>query len=371
VPGTRSAYAERSEAGFYLDIAIDRIAAARHGLNIGDVQAVIAAAIGGMTITQTVEGRERFGVRVRYPQELRDSPERLARVLVPVNRDGTAAMSASPEAMNGTTPGAAAPPRPRGFVPLGQVATIRQAIGPMVVRTEGAQPTAWVYVDVAGRDIGRYVREAQAAVTRDVKLPVGYSLQWSGQFEYMESARQRLQLVVPATLLLIVLLLYLNFGRFGETAIVMLSLPFGLMGGLWFLSLLGYNWSVAVAIGFIALAGVAAETGVVMLLYLNQAWDARLAAARVPTAADLYAAIMEGAVERVRPKMMTVFCIIAGLLPLLWSTGVGSSVMRRIAAPMIGGMVSSTVLTLILIPVAFALLKERELRRLAAGGGAR
>jgi Cu(I)/Ag(I) efflux system membrane protein CusA/SilA len=371
VPGTRSAYAERSEAGFYLDIAIDRIAAARHGLNIGDVQAVIAAAIGGMTITQTVEGRERFGVRVRYPQELRDSPERLARVLVPVNRDGTAAMSASPEAMNGTTPGAAAPPRPRGFVPLGQVATIRQAIGPMVVRTEGAQPTAWVYVDVAGRDIGRYVREAQAAVTRDVKLPVGYSLQWSGQFEYMESARQRLQLVVPATLLLIVLLLYLNFGRFGETAIVMLSLPFGLMGGLWFLSLLGYNWSVAVAIGFIALAGVAAETGVVMLLYLNQAWDARLAAGRVPTATDLYAAIMEGAVERVRPKMMTVFCIIAGLLPLLWSTGVGSSVMRRIAAPMIGGMVSSTVLTLILIPVAFALLKERELRRLAAGGGAR
>jgi Cu(I)/Ag(I) efflux system membrane protein CusA/SilA len=187
----------------------------------------------------------------------------------------------------------------------------------------------------------------------------------------MESARQRLQIVVPATLLLIVLLLYLNFGRFGETAIVMLSLPFALVGGLWFLSLLGYNWSVAVAIGFIALAGVAAETGVVMLLYLNQAWEARLAAGRVPTAADLYTAIMEGAVERVRPKMMTVFCIIAGLLPLLWSTGAGSSVMRRIAAPMIGGMISSTVLTLILIPVAFALLKERELRRLAAGGGAR
>jgi Cu(I)/Ag(I) efflux system membrane protein CusA/SilA len=371
VPGTRSAYAERAEAGFYLDIAIDRIAAARHGLNIGDVQAVIAAAIGGMTITQTVEGRERFGVRVRYPQELRDSPDRLARVLVPVNRDGAAAMSASSDAMNGTTPGTAAPPRVRGFVPLGQVATIRQAIGPMVVRTEGAQPTAWVYVDVAGRDIGRFVREAQAVVARDVKLPVGYSLQWSGQFEYMESARQRLQIVVPATLLLIVLLLYLNFGRFGETAIVMLSLPFALVGGLWFLSLLGYNWSVAVAIGFIALAGVAAETGVVMLLYLNQAWEARLAAGRVPTAADLYTAIMEGAVERVRPKMMTVFCIIAGLLPLLWSTGAGSSVMRRIAAPMIGGMISSTVLTLILIPVAFALLKERELRRLAAGGGAR
>jgi Cu(I)/Ag(I) efflux system membrane protein CusA/SilA len=220
-----------------------------------------------------------------------------------------------------------------------------------------------VYVDVAGRDIGRYVRDAREAVARDVKLPVGYTLQWSGQFEYMESARQRLFLVVPATLLLIFLLLYLNFGRLGETTLVMLSLPFSLVGGLWFMSLLGYNWSVAVAIGFIALAGVAAETGVVMLLYLNQAWEARLTAGHTPTAAELYAAIMEGAVERVRPKMMTVLTIILGLLPLLWSSGAGSTVMRRIAAPMIGGMVSSTVLTLFLIPIAFALLKERELRR--------
>ncbi|MBM3906813.1 MAG: efflux RND transporter permease subunit [Gemmatimonadetes bacterium] len=363
VPGTRSAYAERAEAGYYLDIAIDRVAAARQGLNIGDVQAVIAAAIGGMTITQTVEGRERFGVRVRYPQELRDSPERLARVLVPVNRDGAAATAASSAAMGAMPSGTAVETRTRGFVPLGQIATIRQVVGPMVVRTEGAQPTAWVYVDVAGRDIGRYVRDAQAAVARDVTLPVGYTLQWSGQFEYMESARQRLWLVVPATLLLIFLLLYLNFGRLGETALVMLSLPFSLIGGLWFMAVLGYNWSVAVAIGFIALAGVAAETGVVMLLYLNQAWDARLAAGRTPSASELYAAIMEGAVERVRPKMMTVLTIILGLLPLLWSSGAGSTVMRRIAAPMIGGMVSSTLLTLILIPIAFALLKERELRR--------
>ncbi|MDP1889714.1 MAG: CusA/CzcA family heavy metal efflux RND transporter [Gemmatimonadaceae bacterium] len=369
VPGTRSAYAERAEAGYYLDIDIDRTAAARHGLNVGDVQTVIAAAIGGMTITQTVEGRERFGVRVRYPQEMRDTPERLARVLVPVIHSAPAAASAAADPMSTmSTPGTS---RPLGYVPLGQVATIRRTVGPMVVRTEGAQPTAWVYVDVAGRDIGRYVRDARQVVERDVKLPTGYSLQWSGQFEYMESARERLQLVVPATIALIFLLLYLNFGRFGETAIVLLSLPFALVGGLWFIAALGYNWSVAVAIGFIALAGVAAETGVVMLLYLNQAWDARLAAGTVPTASDLYAAIIEGAVERVRPKMMTVTAIIAGLLPLLWSTGAGSTVMRRIAAPMIGGMVSSTVLTLILIPVAFALLKERELRRLARGREAR
>ncbi|MDQ8153955.1 MAG: CusA/CzcA family heavy metal efflux RND transporter, partial [Gemmatimonadota bacterium] len=364
VPGTRSAYAERAEAGYYLDIDINRAAAARHGLNVGDVQTVIAAAIGGMPITQTVEGRERFAVRVRYPQELRDTPERLARVLVPMSHglESGAGEAASGDGM-AAMPAAGGGGRARGYVPLGQVATIKETVGPMVVRTEGAQPTAWVYVDVAGRDIGRYVRDARAAVERDVTLPTGYTLQWSGQFEYMESAKARLLLVVPATLALIFLLLYLNFGRLGETALVLLSLPFAFVGGLWFISALGYNWSVAVAIGFIALAGVAAETGVVMLLYLNQAWDARVRAGAAPTAADLYDAIIEGAVERVRPKMMTVVAIIAGLLPLLWSSGVGSTVMRRIAAPMIGGMVSSTVLTLLVIPVAFALLKERELRR--------
>jgi Cu(I)/Ag(I) efflux system membrane protein CusA/SilA len=366
VPGTRSAYAERTEAGYYLDIAIDREAAARHGLNVGDVQTVIAAAIGGMTVTQTVEGRERFAVRVRYPQELRDTPERLAQVLVPMSHQA-GSTGAGGGAMSMGAAGSARAARTTGYVPLGQVATIRRVVGPMVVRTEGAQPTAWVYVDVAGRDIGRYVAEARAAVARDVKLPTGYSLQWSGQFEYMESARARLQLVIPATLALIVLLLYLNFGRMGETAVVLLSLPFALVGGFWFIAALGYNWSVAVAIGFIALAGVAAETGVVMILYLNHAWEARLAINPAPTAGDLYAAIMEGAVERVRPKMMTVTAIIAGLLPLLWGTGTGSSVMRRIAAPMIGGMVSSTVLTLVLIPIAFALLKERDVRRRTAG----
>jgi Cu(I)/Ag(I) efflux system membrane protein CusA/SilA len=354
VPGTRSAYAERAEAGYYLDIAIDRAAAARHGLNVGDVQTVIAAAIGGMVVTQTVEGRERFGVRVRYPQELRDTPERLARVLVPMSHSLSGGAAAAPmsDAMAASP---TSPARATGYVPLGQVATIRQAVGPMVVRTEGAQPTAWVYVDVASGDLGRYVRTARAAVERDVKLPTGYSLQWSGQFEYMESARARLQLVIPATLLLITLLLYLNFRSAGETAIVLLSLPFAIVGGLWFVWGVGYNWSVAVAIGFIALAGVAAETGVVMILYLNQAWAERCARNSAPTPA--------GAADRVRPKMMTVTAIIAGLLPLLWSAGAGSTVMRRIAAPMIGGMVSSTVLTLVLIPVAFSLLKEREVRR--------
>ena len=363
VPGTRSAYAERAQAGYYLDIAIDRAAAARHGLNVGDVQTVIAAAIGGMTVTQTVEGRERFAVRVRYPQELRDTPERLANVLVPVSH-GLGNGSAAPGgAMGGAMPAGSPPSRTgTGYVPLGQVATIRQTTGPMVVRTESAEPTAWVYVDVAGRDIGRYVREAQAVVDRDVKLPTGYRLEWSGQFEFMESAKARLRLVVPATLVLITLLLFLNFGRMGETALVLLSLPFAFVGGLWFVWALGYNWSVAVAIGFIALSGVAAETGVVMLLYLHQAWETRKQQHAAPTVDDLDAAILEGAADRVRPKMMTVTAIIAGLLPLLWSAGAGSTVMRRIAAPMIGGMVSSTVLTLLLIPLAFSLLKKRELK---------
>ena len=244
-------------------------------------------------------------------------------------------------------------------VPLGQVATIRQVAGPMVVRTEDAMPTAWVYVDVAGRDVGRYVAEAQRVVRQRVTLPVGYSMVWSGQYEYMQRAAATLRVVIPATLALIFLLLFLNFGNVGETLIVMLSLPFALVGGLWFIWALGYNWSVAVAIGFIALAGVAAETGVVMLIYLDHAWKARVAAGRL-TARDLYEAVMEGGAERVRPKMMTVTAIMAGLLPILWGGGAGASVMKRIAAPMVGGMVSSTVLTLIVIPAIYSLWKERE-----------
>lgn len=232
----------------------------------------------------------------------------------------------------------------------------------MVVRTEGAQPTAWVYVDVTGRDIGSYVAEAQAAVGRAVVLPAGYTLVWSGQYEYMQRAAAKLKVVVPATLAIIFLLLYFNFGNLGETAIVMLSLPFALVGGLWFIWLLGYNWSVAVAIGFVALNGVAAETGVIMLIYLDHAWKAKQADGRTPTLHDLYDAVMEGAVERVRPKLMTVTAIMAGLLPILWGTGAGASVMKRIAAPMVGGMVSSTVLTLLVIPAVYSLWKEREVR---------
>jgi Cu(I)/Ag(I) efflux system membrane protein CusA/SilA len=373
VPGTRSAFAERAVSGYYLDIEIDRAAAARHGLNVGDVQVVIATAIGGMTITQTVEGRERYGVRVRYPQELRDTPEKLASVLIPISHSRAAPAAAIPGSAMGpmgsaaARAGAALGGVPQ--VPLGQIATIRQVAGPMVVRTEDAVPTAWVYIDVVDRDIGSYVADARQMVEREVRLPTGYTLVWSGQYEYMERAKARMKLVIPATLALILLLLYFNFRSVGETAIVMLSLPFALVGGIWFLWLLGYNWSVAVAIGFIALAGVAAETGVVMLIYLDHAWKVRRVAGRAPSLRDLYDAVMEGAVERVRPKMMTVTAIMAGLLPILWGHGAGSSVMKRIAAPMVGGMISSTVLTLVVIPAVYSLWKEREVhraRRLAA-----
>jgi Cu(I)/Ag(I) efflux system membrane protein CusA/SilA len=233
----------------------------------------------------------------------------------------------------------------------------------MVVRTEGAVPTAWVYVDVAGRDIGSYVADAQRVVSDAVKLAPGYSIVWSGQYEYMQRAKEKMKVVIPATLAIIFLLLYFNFKNVGETLIVLLSVPFALVGGVWFISALGYNWSVAVAVGFIALAGVAAETGVVMLIYLDHAWNERLARAERPTVRDLYEAVAEGAVERVRPKMMTVTAIMAGLLPILWGDGTGASVMKRIAAPMVGGMISSTVLTLVVIPAIYSLWKERSLVR--------
>lgn len=338
VPGTRSVFAERAISGYYIDVDIDRAAAARYGIKVQDIQDVLATAIGGMTITKTVEGRQRYSVRLRYPQELRDSPEHLAsEVLIP--------------AANGSAQ-----------VPLGQLATIRNVSGPMVVRTEDAFPTAWVYVDVQDRDIGTYVADAKKMVARMVDVPAGYTLQWSGQYEYMQRAKNRLVLVIPLVLLLIFLLLYFNFKNVGETLIVMLSLPFAIVGGIFFMALLGYNWSVATAIGFIALAGVAAETGVVMLVYLDHAWEARLLNGK-RSSADLYEAIIEGAVERVRPKMMTVTAIIAGLLPILWGHGTGASVMKRIAAPMVGGMVSSTLLTLIVIPAIYSLWKEWQLSR--------
>jgi Cu(I)/Ag(I) efflux system membrane protein CusA/SilA len=366
VPGTRSVFAERAVSGYYLDVDIDREAAARYGLNVEDIQIVLASAVGGMTITQTVEGRERYNVRLRYPHELRDQPEKLAEVLLPVSQGRGPAGRAGMPGMGGAT-GGISEGAGRTQIPLGQVATIRQVNGPMAVKTEGAFPTAWVYVDVEGRDLGGYVRDAKEMVTDMVTLPAGYTLQWSGQYEYMQRAKEKLALVVPATLIIIFLLLYFNFKNVGETMIVMLSLPFALVGGIVFMALLGYNWSVATAIGFIALAGVAAETGVIMLIYLDHAWRARDERGN-RTTRDLHEAIMEGAVDRVRPKLMTVTAIIAGLLPILWGTGAGASVMKRIAAPMVGGMVSSTVLTLIVIPAIYSLWQEAALKRRAAAG---
>jgi Cu(I)/Ag(I) efflux system membrane protein CusA/SilA len=287
-------------------------------------------------VTTTVEGRERFGVTVRYPRELRSTPQQIAReVLVP------------------TMEGA--------MIPLGQVAKVEVVRGAPSIRTENALLSSYIFVDIRGRDIGGYVADAKRAVAEQVEFPPGYYITWSGQFEYMERAIEKMKIVIPVTVLTIFLLLYLNFRRLTESLIVMLSVPFSLVGGIWLMWLLDYNLSVAVAVGFIALAGVAAETGVVMLIYLDHAWAAirreRAAAGGLPTTADLYAAVMEGAVERVRPKMMTVVAIMAGLLPIMWSTGAGSEVMRRIAAPMVGGMVSSTVLTLIVIPAIYALVK--------------
>jgi Cu(I)/Ag(I) efflux system membrane protein CusA/SilA len=348
VPGTTSAYAERITGGFYLDIEPDRAALARYGLSVGELQDTIGTALGGEMVTTTVEGRERFGVILRYPRELRSDPQAIAReVLVPVY--GSGMESNSPPAM----------------VPLGQVAKISIVKGAPAIRTENALLSAYIYVDIRSRDIGSYVAAARQAVSEKVKFPPGYYITWSGQFEYMERAIEKLKLVVPLTLLIIFLLLYLNFRRMTETLIVMLSVPFALVGGVWLMWLLGYNLSVAVAVGFIALAGVAAETGVVMLIYLDHAWEAVQAKCaaenRRATSADLYAAVMEGAVERVRPKLMTVVAIMAGLLPIMWSTGTGSEVMSRIAAPMVGGMISSTVLTLIVIPAIYALVKEWRL----------
>ena len=336
VPGTSSAFAERIIGGSYLEIEPDRTQLARYGLMVGDVQAVVASGLGAETVTTTVEGRERYGVSVRFPRDLRSDPQAIAsQVLVPL-------------------PNGAA-------IPLGQVATVKLVQGPASIRTENAQLAAYIFVDARDRDLGSYVADAKAAVAAKVKFPAGYYVQWSGQYEYYERAKQRLMLVVPLTLVIIDLLLYLNFRRMTETLIVMLSLPFALVGGLWLLWAMSFNVSVAVAVGFIALAGVAAETGVIMLIYLDHALDARrklvAAEGRSFTPADLTAAIMEGAVERVRPKMMTVVAIMAGLLPILWSHGTGSEVMQRIAVPMIGGMVSSTILTLLVIPAIYALVK--------------
>ncbi|MBF0126824.1 MAG: efflux RND transporter permease subunit [Magnetococcales bacterium] len=342
VAGTTSAYAERVGGGFYLNIEPDRDLIARYGLSMDDLQEVILTALGGESVTTTVEGRERFSVNVRYPRDFRSDPETIGKRVLVRTESGIQ-------------------------VPLGQLATIRTGQGPAALRTENAMLAVYIFVDIRNRDIGGYVAEAREAVRQSVTLPPGTFLTWSGQFEYMERAKAKLKIVVPLTLFIIFLLLYLNFGRITETLIVMLSLPFALVGGIWLMDWMSFNMSVAVAIGFIALAGVAAETGVVMLIYLDHALEAVLTqreATQTPfTRQDLYDAIMEGAVERVRPKMMTVVAIMAGLLPIMWSTGTGSEVMRRIAAPMVGGMLSSTLLTLIVIPAIYALVKEYALKK--------
>ncbi|WP_149536689.1 efflux RND transporter permease subunit [Siccirubricoccus phaeus] len=345
VPGTTSAFAERVEGGYYLEIEPDRAALARYGLTVGDLQETIATALGGEPVTTTVEGRARYTVNVRYPRGLRSDPQGIAAQVLVQGMQGAA-------------------------IPLGQLATVQLRRGPPTIRTENAQLVNYVYVDMHGRDVGGYVADAQRAVAERVRMPPGYHVEWSGQFEYMQRAKAKLAVVVPVTLLLIFVLLYLNFGRLTEALIVMLSVPFALVGGVWLMHLMHFNLSVAVAVGFIALAGVAAETGVIMLIYLDHALDAAHARCRAEgrplSQSDLRHAIMEGAVERVRPKMMTVTAIMAGLVPILWSTGTGSELMQRIAVPMVGGMVSSTVLTLLVIPAIYGLVKGWHLPRAQA-----
>jgi len=342
IPGTVSVYSERVAGGRYVTIDIDRQAAARFALNIADVQEVVRTALGGMRVTQTVEGLERYPVNMRYPRDVRDSLEKLRNLPI-------------------VTPAGA-------HIPLAEVAEIRIDDGPGMIKTEDARLNGWVYIDIEGRDLGSYVAEAQQIVSEQVKLPVGYSLAWSGQYEYLVRAKQQLATVLPVTLAIIVLLLYLNFRNITEVMIIMGTLPLALVGGFWLLYLLGYNMSVAVGVGFIALSGVAVEIGVIMLVYLNQALlkhrDAAEREQRDLTRADVHNAVIDGALLRVRPIMMTVAAIIVGLLPIMLGGGTGSEVMRRIAAPMVGGMVSATLLTLLVIPAVFLIWKQRGVESL-------
>ena len=340
VPGANSVYAERAATGRYVDVDVDRVAAARYGLNVKDVQDIVAGAVGGMNVGTTVEGLERYPINLRYPQRYRDSLRALRDLPI-----------VTPTGAN---------------VTLADVARVDVTDGPGMIRSENARPSGWVFVDIQGRDLGGFVADAKSRIDGQLELPPGYSLGWSGQYEYLERAAGRLKAVVPLTLSIIVLLLYLNFRNGRDVALILGALPFALVGGVWLLYLLDYDLSIAAAVGFIALAGVAAETGVVMLMYLNHAWaDAKSrasAAGRAPTIDELRSAIVEGALLRLRPKLMTVITIIVGLLPIMWGSGTGSEVMRRIAAPMVGGMVSATVLTLVILPALYLLVNGRRLR---------
>jgi Cu(I)/Ag(I) efflux system membrane protein CusA/SilA len=337
VPGVTSAFAERLTGGRYIDVDIDRAAAARYGMNVADVQAVVAAAIGGDNIGETVEGLQRFPISVRYPRELRDSVEALRALPMLTDRGAQIA--------------------------LGDVARLRVADGPPMLKSENARLSGWVYVDIRGRDLSSAVSDMQRKVTREVKLPAGYSITWSGQFEYYERAKERLKVVVPFTLTIIFLLLYLTFRRFGEALLIMATLPLALVGGFWLIYLLGYNMSIASAVGFIALGGVATEIGVVMLVYLDQAVEARIRDRRLQDEPDLAQAVVEGAALRVRPVAMTVAVIIAGLLPIMFGGGTGSEIMQRIAAPMVGGMVTALLLSMVVVPAAYFLMRRRRLAR--------
>ncbi len=342
VPGTASVFAERVMGGNYIEFEIDRVAAARYGLTTGDVQQVLEAALGGMPLTTTVEGLERYSVNLRYDRDFRENLEALREIVIP-------------------TPGGAQ-------VPLGQLAEVKVVQAPMGIKSEDAVPNAWIYVDVKNVDVGTYVQMAQRAVNEAVqggaiKVPSGYNIFWSGQYEYMLRAKERLMIVVPLTLLIIVVIIYLNTQSFIKTAIVLLAVPFSLVGAFGVLYLFDYNLSVAVWIGLIALAGLDAETGVVMLLYLDLAYDRWRNEGKMRSPADLRDAIYHGAVKRVRPKAMTAAVIIAGLLPIMWSTGAGADVMKRIAAPMIGGVVTSTLMELLVYPAIFYIWRRRHIGR--------
>ena len=339
VAGVSSALAERLNGGRYIDVQIDRDAAARYGMNIADVQSIVASGIGGDNIGETVEGRQRFPINVRYPREVRDSVEKLRDLPVLTERGAQ--------------------------IRLGDVAAINISDGPPMLKSENARLSGWVYVDIRGRDLSSAVRDMQQAVSKEVKLPAGYFVSWSGQFEYLERATAKLKIVVPATLLIIFVLLYLTFKRLDEAALIMSTLPFALAGGIWLLWALGHNVSVASGVGFIALSGVAAEFGVIMLLYLKQAWEARLSQG-TPDEADLLDAIREGAVLRVRPKAMTVAVIVAGLVPVMIGSGTGSEVMQRIAAPMVGGMITAPLLSMFVVPAIYLLMRRRQLRAAVA-----
>jgi Cu(I)/Ag(I) efflux system membrane protein CusA/SilA len=335
VPGTRSVFAERSTGGFYIDFEIKRDEAARYGLRVDHIQEAVQTAIGGSDVTETVEGRRRFSVNVRYAREFRDDPSQFDRVLVDT---------------------------PSGVpVPLTQVASVRFVRGPPMIRSEDGQLTGFVFVDPGSQAIGDYVKTARAAVASQVQLPAGVRIQWTGQFRYLERAEARLRVVLPLTLLLVFLLLYLNTRSVTETSIVLLAVPFSLIGAFWLLYLLGFHLSVAVWVGLIALAGLDAETGVIMLLYLRLAEKRAREQGRLNSMEDLSAAIVEGAAGRVRPKLMTVMTTMIGLAPLLWSTGAGADVMQRLAAPMVGGLVSSFFLELTVYPAIFAIWKSRKL----------